>query len=231
MAGEPGGSIPATRAAVEEIWGADLYDFYGISDIFGACAGMCPEKDGLHLAEDHIYMEVIDPLTLDPVADGKPGELVLTTLQKTARPMIRFRTGDIVTRYTEPCACGRTFSRFSVQGRIDDMIIVSGVNLFPSDIEYVVRDIPALTGEYRIVVYEEEHLVRFDVEVEAVQKLEPELNVLEKLVSANIKKRTGVKPRHVKVSPAGFLPRATHKAKRLIDQRSNIRQDIYATNK
>jgi phenylacetate-CoA ligase len=219
VAGEPGGSIPATRKAIEEIWGADLYDFYGISDIFGSCAGMCPEKDGLHLAEDNMLLEVIDPVTREPVADGTPGEMVLTTLQKAARPMIRFRTGDIVTRYTEPCRCGRTFSRFTVQGRIDDMIIVSGVNLFPSDIEYVVRENPSLTGEYRITVYEEEHLVKFDVEVETAPGHENKSERLAKHVTSQIKIKSGVKPKNVNVHPAGTLPRSTHKAKRLIDLR------------
>jgi phenylacetate-CoA ligase len=219
VAGEPGGSIPATRKAIEEIWGADLYDYYGISDIFGACAGMCTQKDGLHLAEDNMLLEVIDPKTLKPVADGQPGEMVLTTLQKAARPMIRFRTGDIITRYAEPCACGRTFSRFTVKGRIDDMIIVSGVNLFPSDVEYVVRGNSILTGEYRMTVYEEERLVKFDIEVEAVSGHESKAEELAKHVSSQIKIKSGVKPKIVKVHKAGTLPRTTHKAKRLVDLR------------
>lgn len=108
VAGEPGGSIPATRKAIESLWNADLYDFFGISDIFGACAGMCEYKDGLHLAEDHILLEVINPVTLEPVPEGEEGEMVLTTLRKQARPMIRFRTGDIITVNTEKCSCGRT---------------------------------------------------------------------------------------------------------------------------
>lgn len=219
VAGEPGGSIPATRKAIEEIWGAELYDFYGLSDIFGACAGMCEKRQGLHLAEDQILMEVLDPETLEPVADGKPGELVLTTLRKKARPMIRFRTGDIVTRYTEPCECGRTAARFDVQGRLDDMIIISGVNVFPSDIEAVVRDHASLTGEYRITVYEEERLTKFDVEVEAHDEhLSHEADIAHN-VSHLVKLRTGVKPRRVKVLASGTLPRTTHKAKRLQDMR------------
>lgn len=220
VAGEPGGSIPATRKAIEEIWGADLYDFYGISDIFGACAGMCEHKEGLHLAEDHIFLEVLDPNTNDPVSDGTPGEMVLTTLRKKARPMIRFRTGDIIRRTTERCSCGRTLSRISVQGRIDDMIIVSGVNVFPSDIEYVVRQQSGLTGEYRIKVYEENRLVRFDVEVEAIDENAVSSESITKQITSQIKVKSGVKPRLVTVQPAGTLPRTTHKAKRLIDLRT-----------
>ena len=220
VAGEPGGSIPATRAAIEELWGAELFDFYGLSDIFGACAGMCPEKNGLHLAEDHILIEVLDPDTQEPVADGEPGEMVLTTLQKQARPLIRFRTGDIVTRFPEPCPCGRTHARFSVQGRIDDMIIVSGVNLFPSDIEYVVRGLPGLTGEYRITVYTENRLIRFDVEVETADGHEIHAERLSAEVVEKIKQRSGIRPKQVRVLENGTLPRATHKAKRVVDLRN-----------
>jgi phenylacetate-CoA ligase len=221
VAGEPGGSIPATRMAIEELWGAELYDFYGLSDIFGACAGMCQEKNGLHLAEDNILLEVLDPNTLLPVPDGTPGEMVLTTLLKEARPMIRFRTGDVVVRKAEPCPCGRTFSRFVVQGRLDDMIIVSGVNLFPSDIEYVVRGDPELTGEYRITVYDERHLTRFDVEVEPAAGREGKAEELALRVAGAIKKHSGLRPKNVRISPAGTIPRATHKAKRVIDLRKD----------
>jgi phenylacetate-CoA ligase len=219
VAGEPGGSIPATRHAIEALWGAELYDFYGLSDIYGACAGMCKQRDGLHLVEDQILMEVLDPNTLEPVADGEPGEMVLTTLLKQARPMIRFRTGDIVVRNSTRCACGRSSTRFVVHGRIDDMIIVSGVNLFPSDIEHVVRADAELTGEYRIVVYEEDRLTRFDVEIEPARGLDDSVRQLALRVSEQIKARSGVRPKQVKTLPPGTLARATHKAKRVLDLR------------
>ena len=221
VAGEPGGSIPATRKAIEDLWGADLYDFYGLSDIFGSCAGMCPEKNGMHLAEDNILLEVLDPDTHEPVPDGQPGEMVLTTLLKEARPMIRFRTGDIVTRLAEPCGCGRTFSRFEVQGRIDDMIIVSGVNVFPSDVEYVVRANDKLTGEYRIRVYEENRLTRFDVEIESSSGFENFGDELADEIGREVKLRCGVRPKNVAVLSAGSMPRATHKAKRVIGLRKD----------
>ena len=163
MAGEPGGSIAATREAIEELWDAKVYDFYGISDIFGACAGMCSERDGLHLAEEHILVEVIDPETLEPVPDGERGEIVLTTLRKTARPMIRFRTGDIGTVNKERCSCGRTHARINITGRLDDMLIVSGVNVFPSDIEFVIRNMKELSGEYRIIALNENFTNKFIV--------------------------------------------------------------------
>lgn len=219
VAGEPGGSIAATREAIENLWNAKVFDFYGISDIFGACAGMCGERDGLHIVEDHLLVEVIDPSTLEPVADGERGELVLTTLRKTARPMIRFKTGDIVTVNRAPCPCGRTHARLSVMGRLDDMFIVAGVNVFPSDIEYVIRNINALTGEYRITVFNEHFTTRYAVEVERSYGIGTESAQLAEEVSQKLKARLGVKPKEVTVLEPGELPRATHKAKRLIDLR------------
>ncbi len=219
VAGEPGGSIAATREAIEELWDAKVFDFFGISDIFGACAGMCSERNGLHLAEDHILVEVINPQTLKPVPDGERGELVLTTLKKTARPMIRFRTGDIGTVNKEQCACGRTHARISVTGRLDDMLIVSGVNVFPSDIEYVVRNTEQLSGEYRITAITENFSTKFKVEVERAHGNTESKETIAEQVSHLIKTRVGVKPKEVIVLDHDELPRATHKAKRLIDER------------
>jgi phenylacetate-CoA ligase len=220
VAGETGGSILATRKEIEKLWNAELFDFYGISDIYGACAGMCEYKDGLHLAEDHILVEVLNPNTLLPVKDGEQGEIVFTTLKKRARPMIRFRSGDIGFVNREKCKCGRTHTRIYITGRIDDMFIVSGVNVFPSDIEYVVRTIEELSGEYRIIIDEEEHLTKFDIEVEKEDNilLTQELELSDKL-SKKIKERLGVKPRHIRILQKGDIPRATHKAKRIIDKR------------
>jgi phenylacetate-CoA ligase len=218
VAGEPGGSIPGTRQAIEYLWGAELFDFYGISDIYGACAGQCSRHDGLHLVEDQILLEVLDPSTGQRVADGNQGEMVLTTLQKRARPMIRFRTGDVITADRSPCACGRTHVRISVIGRLDDMFIVSGVNVFPSDVEYVIRQIPGLTGECRIRLYEEEHLTRFDLEVEAGSDA-GRAETLVETVSDAIKSRLGLRPKRVTLFAHGTLPRTTHKAKRVVDER------------
>ncbi len=219
VAGEPGGSIAETRQRIEELWGADLYDYYGLSDIFGACAGMCEAKDGLHWAEDHILTEVLDPATGAAVPEGERGELVLTSLQKKARPLIRFRTGDIVSVTTEPCRCGRTHLRLAgVHGRLDDMLIIRGVNVFPSDIETVVRKNPDLTGEYRLVVTEEKHLAVLTVEVEHSEGLQGGLEGLADQVCREIYGVLGFRPR-VRVLPPGTIERATHKAKRVFDQR------------
>lgn len=219
VAGEPGGSIPATRQAIEDLWNAELYDFYGISDIFGACAGMCRERNGLHIAEDHLLVEVIDPATGAAVADGEKGEMVLTTLQKRARPMIRFRTGDIITRDSTPCACGRTHARIWIHGRTDDMFIVNGVNLFPSDVEVAVRSIPEATGEYRITLFRENHLTRFTLEIEQRSDARTARTDLAEQVRQLLRNRYGIAPQAVEVLDDGELPRAVHKAKRIIDNR------------
>jgi phenylacetate-CoA ligase len=220
VAGEPGGSIPATREAIERLWNAQLYDFYGISDIYGACAGMCEVRDGLHLVEDDILLEVLDPATLEPVPDGTPGEMVLTTLTKSARPMIRFRTGDIITADHSTCACGRTHVRIKVIGRIDDMFIITGVNVFPSDVEFVIRSIPGLTGEFRITVFDEDHLSRYSLEVERGESHLSEAALIDRVVH-DAKTRLGVRPKEVKILEPNSLPRSTHKAKRVVDLRGS----------
>ncbi len=222
VAGEPGGSIPETRQRIEDLWGASVYDYYGLSDIFGSCAGMCEEKNGLHWAEDHIYPEVLDPDTQEPVPLGQRGELVLTTLKKAARPMVRFRTGDIVSFTDAPCACGRTSLRMvGVHGRLDDMLIIKGVNLFPSDVEAIVRKDRELTGEYRLVVERVEHLDRLTVEVEHVRGYNGTAEALATRIGHHLKALTGVSAA-INVLAPDTLPRATHKAKRVEDRRTGV---------
>lgn len=222
VAGEPGGSIPETRNRIEDLWGASVYDYYGLSDIFGSCAGMCEEKDGLHWAEDHILVEVLDPQTGEPVADGERGEMVLTTLKKSARPMIRFRTGDIVSVTSEPCACGRTAIRMEgVHGRVDDMLIIKGVNIFPSDVEAIVRRDHDLTGEYRLVVERINHLDQLTVEIEKIAGHDgPDEDIAQRF-GRRLKSVTGVSAK-INILPPDTLPRATHKAKRVEDRRTGV---------
>lgn len=222
VAGEPGGSIPETRQRIEALWGASVYDYYGLSDIFGSCAGMCEEKDGLHWAEDHILVEVLHPETNEPVEEGARGEMVLTTLKKTARPMVRFRTGDIVSFTSEPCGCGRTSIRLQgVHGRLDDMLIIKGANLFPSDVEAIARRDHDLTGEYRLIVERENHLDVLTVEVERSATFSGRDEDLAHHFGRQLKSITGVNA-VVKILPADTLPRATHKAKRVEDRRSGV---------
>lgn len=222
VAGEPGGSIPETRQRIEALWGAKVYDYYGLSDIFGSCAGMCEEQHGLHWAEDHILVEVLDPDTQEPVAEGERGELVLTTLKKAARPMIRFRTGDIVSFTNEPCTCGRTSQRMlGTHGRLDDMLIIKGVNIFPSDIEAIARKDHDLTGEYKLIVERDNHLDILTVEIERAATDAARDAELVARFAGHLKSITGVSARIV-ILPPDTLPRATHKAKRVEDRRQNV---------
>ncbi len=219
VAGEPGGSIPETRDSIEQLWGADVYDYFGLSDIFGACAAMCEAKQGLHWAEDHIFTEVIDPDTGEEVAEGERGELVLTSLKKVARPLIRFRTGDIVSYTTEPCSCGRTHLRLhGIHGRLDDMMIIKGVNVFPSDIETIVRNNRHLTGEYVCVITEERHMAVLTVEMEKTEEFNGDADHLARKIQTECQKIIGIRPR-VKLLEAKSLARATHKAVRVRDER------------
>jgi phenylacetate-CoA ligase len=222
VAGEPGGSIPETRQRIEALWGASIYDYYGLSDIFGSCAGMCEEKNGLHWAEDHILVEVLDPESGEAIAEGGRGELVLTTLKKSARPMIRFRTGDIVSFTSEPCSCGRTSIRMlGVHGRLDDMLIIKGVNVFPSDVEAIARKDHDFSGEYKLIVERENHLDKLTVEVERAVSFSGDVVELAARFARQLQSVTGVSAKVIILEP-DTLPRATHKAKRVEDRRSGV---------
>lgn len=218
--GELGGSIDSTRKAIEDLWGAEVYDFYGLSDIFGACAAMCEAKDGLHIAENHILVETVDIHTGEILKPGEVGELVFTTLRKHARPLIRFRTGDIGWIDNTPCKCGRTHGRIHIQGRRDDMFIVSAVNVFPSDIEAAIRELDGITGEYLIRIFEENYTNRYAVEIEKSADNTESDEQLAARASAALKGRIGVKPARVVVHPDGGLDtRSEHKSRRVIDER------------
>jgi phenylacetate-CoA ligase len=149
-AGEPGAGIPAVRARIEEAWGARTYDHGGMTEM-GAYGYECAERSGLHVNESEFIAEVIDPLTAAPARDG---ELVLTNLGRVGSPAIRYRTGDHVRLADRPCPCGRTFVRLEggILGRLDDMLIVRGVNVFPAAIEGVVRRFPTI-DEFQIEVF------------------------------------------------------------------------------
>lgn len=220
MAGEAGGSIPSTRESIENLWGAKVVDFYGLSDIYGACAAACEAHDGLHIVEDQILVETVDPTTGEVLDPGETGELVYTTLMKKARPMIRFRTGDIGYVSTDTCECGRTLARIHVTGRKDEMFIVSAVNVFPTDIEFVVRGLEGLTGEYSIRVYEKDFTCKYEVSVERALGSDEPYDEVAKRTMAAIKAHVGVRPQKVIVYDAGKLGTSSeHKASRFIDER------------
>jgi phenylacetate-CoA ligase len=155
------------------------------------------------------------------VAEGERGELVLTTLKKTARPMIRFRTGDIVSYTTEPCQCGRTALRLhGIHGRLDDMLIIKGVNVFPSDVEAIVRKDPDYTGEYSLIVNQVNHLDEVTIQAEH-RAGDVDVKELKERLKKQLKATTGISA-EVEIVVPGTLPRATHKAKRVIDNRPKV---------
>ena len=199
-------------------------DNYGLSELIGpGVSGECELKCGMHINEDHFYAEVLDPATLTPAADGEYGELVLTALTKKSMPMIRYRTKDITRIDYSPCACGRTTARMAkLRGRTDDMLIIKGVNVFPSQIEGVLMTFPEIGGTYEIIVTREDYKDKLEVRVElADDSIVGDYGRLEKL-SRDIKHalRT-VLQIDVKLSLVErmTLKRYEGKAKRVIDLR------------
>jgi phenylacetate-CoA ligase len=151
-AGEPGAGIPAVRRRIESLWAARAYDHAGMTEV-GAYGFECRAQAGLHVNELEFVFEILDPETGEPVAPGQVGELTLTNLGRWGSPVLRYRSGDRVRLATEPCPCGRTFARLDggILGRVDDMLIVRGVNVFPSALEGIVRRFPVV-DEFQIEV-------------------------------------------------------------------------------
>lgn len=219
VGGEPGASIPGTRERIEAQWGAKMFDCYGALEC--QPIGWDTElQNGPMLAEDFIYVEILDPDTDEPVPDGTPGVLVLTHLDKQACPLVRWWTGDIVTRDSTVSPDGRTHARLvnGVQGRADDMLIVRGVNLFPSAVEDVVRAHPGTTNEYAIVVDDSMKdpntgfLKRVVLRVERADAAD---TGLAEDLGRRLRDKLNVRF-DLEVLDPGTLPRTVHKAKRLI---------------
>jgi phenylacetate-CoA ligase len=201
------------REAVEQALGLTALDIYGLSEVMGpGVSAECIEgRDGAHVNEDHFLVEVVDPESGEPLPDGEVGELVFTTLTKEALPLLRYRTGDLASLTREPCGCGRTFARMSrILGRADDMLIIRGVNVFPSEIERALLSVPELAPHYQLVVERPGHLDELTVQVEGT--VDPAL-VREELSGA-----LGLTAR-VEVLPPGSVPRSEGKALRVVDRR------------
>ena len=213
------------RRDIELKMGIKAIDIYGLSEIMGPGVGIeCAEaQHGAHLQEDHFLCEVIDPETLEPVKPGEPGELVITTLTKEAQPMIRYRTRDITRLVTTTCKCGRTTARMvRVQGRSDDMLIIRGVNVFPSQIESILLETEGLSPHYQLVVQREGNLDTLTVQVEVDEKnFSDEVRKLQRLegkIQKNIKEFLGVTALVKLVEPRA-IQRSEGKAKRVLDLR------------
>ena len=217
------------RRDIEQKMGIKAIDIYGLSEIMGPGVGIeCIEaQNGAHLQEDHFLCEVIDPVTKEPVGPGEAGELVITTLTKEAQPLIRYRTRDITRLVKTPCKCGRTFARMQrVQGRSDDMLIIRGVNVFPSQIESILLETEGLTPHYQLVVRREGNLDTLSVQVEVDEKIFSDeikgLQRLENKIQKNIKEFLGVTTQVKLVEPRG-IQRSEGKAKRILDLRNECK--------
>ena len=212
------------RDKIEEYTGLVAHDIYGLTEIAGpGVGGDCVHRTGLHIFEDHFYPEVIDPDTLEPLPDGESGELVFTTLDRTGCPMIRYRTRDLTRIETAPCPCGRTVRRIArINARSDDMIIVHGVNLFPSQVESGLLKVPEVLPHYQIVVTPTGALDTLEVKVEVTpENFSDDIRHLEQLrkrVGAAVKSITGLTAKITLVEPH-TLPRSEGKIRRVVDLR------------
>lgn len=222
------------RQTLEEIWGIDAVDIYGLSEVIGPGVSIeCREaKDGLHIAEDHFFAEVIDPETGEPLPEGETGELVFTTLRKQAMPVLRYRTGDIASLIREPCPCGRTHVRMSrIKGRLDDMLIIRGVNVFPSELERVVLGMEELAPHYQVVATREGAMDKIALEVEVTDAFEQlqlggrfqeghaRCTQLAHRLDQALKETLGVATK-VKLYAPNTIPRSEGKAVRIVDRRN-----------
>jgi phenylacetate-CoA ligase len=212
-AGEPGASIPGTKRMIEESWGAKCFDHPGATEV-GAFGFECESQPGgVHINENEFIAEVIDPDSGDAVKEGEKGELVITNLGRIGSPVIRYKTRDLVQPCYQPCPCGRPFLLFQggVLGRADDMIVVRGVNIFPSAIENIMREIPEI-DEFRIEAVQREALLELKVTLEPAPE-HASLKGLEEKVTQRFRESIGLRPQVELVSP-GTLPRFELKAKR-----------------
>lgn len=216
-----------TRLKIEALFGIDVYNCYGLSELNGpGVAFECVHKGGMHLWEDSYIMEIIDPDTLEPLPDGETGELVLTTLRRRATPLIRYRTRDLTTIIPEPCPCGRTHRRIArIKGRTDDMLIINGVNVFPSQIEEVIMRMSEIGNNYQIQLEKTGALDKLTVKTEVTAALFSDdtrvLNALKERIKENLKASISINPA-VELHEPGFLPVWEGKAKRVIDTRGNV---------
>lgn len=213
-----------TRKQLEELLGIRAIDIYGLSEVLGpGVAAECEHQCGLHVNEDHFIVEIVDPHTLRPVPDGEQGEVVFTTLTKEAIPVIRYRTRDISRLIPGECACGRTSRRLErITGRSDDMLIIRGVNVYPSQIEQVLMGIPGIAPHYQVVLSKRGSMDHVEVHVEVSPDVSfDEIKTLERLrnqVSAAIASSLAVNITVRLVEPKS-IQRSEGKAKRVLDLR------------
>lgn len=212
------------RRQIEELLGIDALDIYGLTEIAGPGVSFeCLEKNGMHVNEDHVIPEIIDPATEMPLPYGEKGELVFTTISKTGMPMLRYRTHDICRLHDEKCACGRTLIRMErLMGRTDDMLVIRGVNVFPSQIESVLVGVRGVAPHYMLIVDRVKATDSLEIQVEVTDDMFSDsiggLDQIKKEIAEKIKSVVGIKAQITLVAPH-TIPRSEGKAKRIIDKR------------
>ncbi len=215
-----------TRVELERRLGVKAYDSYGLSEMYGpGVAFECPEHNGLHIWHDCYLTEVIDPVTGERLAPGERGEMVITPLVKEALPLVRYRTGDITRLLEGECACGRGQKIERITGRSDDMLVIRGINIFPSQIEHVLRSLPEVGDQFMVYVDRVRHLDEMTIEVEMTRagfsgELQDLARVQKKIVG-ELHSTLGLRTA-VKLVEPGSLPRFEGKAKRVIDRRGTV---------
>ena len=221
------GAEPASQNMKDEIaekLGVQYCDVYGLSEIMGPGVAMeCAEGGGIHVAEDQFYCEIVDPETLEVLPDGQWGELVITTLARECCPLVRYRTRDVTRIVDEPCACGRTHRKIDyLRGRTDDMLIIRGVNVFPSQIEQVITEFPEIAAQYQIILTSNGPLDRVELQVETVPDFPfdevRKLEDLKRRLAAELKGNLQVAV-EIKIVEPKTIERSMGKAKRVIDLR------------
>jgi phenylacetate-CoA ligase len=215
-AGEPGASLPSTKKMIEASWGAKCYDHAGATEV-GAFGFECQSQPGaIHINEDEFIVEVIDPITGQPAEPGAKGEMLITNLGRIGSPVIRYRTGDLVEPSYESCPCGRPFLllKGGVLGRVDDMIVVRGVNVFPSAVENVIREFAEIE-EFRVEVFNREAMREIKLIVE-LNSANSSSAALRDQIAQRMRERIGLRPEVELVAP-GTLPRFELKARRFFE--------------
>lgn len=215
------------RSRIEDWLGIRAYDIYGTSELSGPMFTECAEQQGVHIwGGDLALVEIVDPATGEVLAPGEQGELTITMLQKEALPMVRYRIGDLTAiEESPPCACGRTHPRINrIRGRVDDMLIVRGINVFPSQVEHALLEIPPQVGRHFQIVVDrkgalDSMLVRVEVSEEAFSDKITELMVIKKVVEHRLRSSLNVGVDVELVEP-GTLPRFEGKSKKVVDRRS-----------
>jgi len=228
FSGEPGAGIPSTKRLIEETYGCKCVDMGSTAEMTPWMTnGECEHRQGMHLWTDIVYTELVDPKSMRRVPYGSEGVPVYTHLERTSQPMIRFWSGDLALWTDEPCPCGRTYPRLpkGIYGRVDDMLVIRGENVYPSAIEEVLRGMEGFGGEFRIIVSREKAMdelrvqAEYGMEVQRSAQGDPEvLQRLEKEMAARIKGKIGLRP-VMELVPPGTLERTQFKARRVIDKR------------